>query len=144
MKMVVKVAVLATIACTLVMNVCTAAPMNNDDVIKLVKAGMSEALIFSTIDSSEPQFDVSADGIIRLKQAGVSDAVIQRLLTKKSGTAAQPAIGDKGRPCRLARRGDGRQVGVRWPPGRSWRSSVPPAVVTMRCPLLIEPRSSPD
>ena len=77
-------------------------PTGNEDVIKLLKAGMSEILILSSIDSSEFEFDTSADALIRLKQAGASDAVIQRIVTRKAGSAVQPVPSGKGAACRLA------------------------------------------
>ena len=69
-----------------------AAPMTNDDVIKMVKGGLGEATVIQAIDGAEPGFDTSADGLVKLKQGGVSDAVIQRIMARKSGTpAARPA-----------------------------------------------------
>ena len=65
-----------------------AAPMTNDDVIRMVKGGLGEATVIQAIDAAEPNFDTSADGLIRLKQGGVSDAVIQRIVAKKSGAPA--------------------------------------------------------
>jgi hypothetical protein len=47
-----------------------AATMTNDDVIQLVKAGMSEALILSAIDASDPQFDASATGTVSARISG--------------------------------------------------------------------------
>jgi outer membrane lipoprotein SlyB len=61
-----------------------AAPMNNDDVIKMVKGGLGDATVIQAIDASEPNFDTSPDGLVNLKQGGASDAVIQRILSKKS------------------------------------------------------------
>lgn len=56
----------------------------NSDCIKLAKAGLSEDLIISTINSSESySFDTSIDAIIKLKDAGVSDKVIQIMMTKQ-------------------------------------------------------------
>jgi len=69
-----------------------AAPMTNDDVIKLVRSGVGDALVIQTIDSSEPFFDTSVDGIVRLKQSGVSDAVIQKMMSKRPGAAPAPAV----------------------------------------------------
>lgn len=69
-----------------------AAPMTNDDVIRLVRGGLGEATVLQAIDSSAPAFDTSADGLIRLKQGGVSDTVIQRILSKgSSAPIAAPA-----------------------------------------------------
>tara|TARA_Y100000589_G_scaffold330843_1_gene381852 strand:- start:1090 stop:1992 length:903 start_codon:yes stop_codon:yes gene_type:complete len=56
----------------------------NSDCIKLAKAGLSEDLIISTINSSESyNFDTSIDAIIKLKEAGVSEKVIQTMMTKQ-------------------------------------------------------------
>jgi outer membrane lipoprotein SlyB len=69
-----------------------AAPMNNDDVIKLVKGGLGDSTVIQAIDAAEPQFDTSPDGLVKLKQGGVSDAVIQRILARGSAPApARPA-----------------------------------------------------
>jgi outer membrane lipoprotein SlyB len=65
-----------------------AAPMTNDDVIKMVKGGLGEATVMQAIDGAEPGFDTSADGLIKLKQGGVSDTVIQRMIARKNGAPA--------------------------------------------------------
>ncbi|MGD0347657.1 MAG: hypothetical protein ABSA85_12915 [Terracidiphilus sp.] len=64
--------------------------LNNDAIIKLVKAGLSDDLIVSTINASPGAYDVSADGMIALKAAGASDRVVAAIVAKSS-TAAQPA-----------------------------------------------------
>ncbi len=68
-----------------------AASMTNDDVIRMVRGGLSDATVLQAIDNAQPAFDPSPDGLIRLKQGGVSEAVIQRILAKGSGAA--PATG---------------------------------------------------
>ena len=67
-----------------------AAPMTNDDVVKMVKAGLGEATVIQAIDGAEPGFDTSPDGLVKLKQGGVSDNVIQRIIARKSGAPAAP------------------------------------------------------
>lgn len=62
--------------------------MNNDAIIKLVKASLSEDLIVSTINSSTASFDTSAEGIIALKAAGVTDKEIAAMVAK----AAAPTV----------------------------------------------------
>ncbi len=62
--------------------------LNNDSVIKLVKAGLSDDLIVSTINGSPGTYDTSADGIIALKTAGASDKVLAAIVQK--GTAPAP------------------------------------------------------
>jgi len=64
--------------------------LNNDAVAKLIKAGLSEDLIVSTINGSPGTYDTSADGIIALKAAGASDKVIAAILAKATAPAAPP------------------------------------------------------
>jgi hypothetical protein len=64
--------------------------LNNDAVIKLVKAGLPDDLIVSTISTSPGVYDITADGMIALKSAGVSDKVISAIVNK-TNTPAQPA-----------------------------------------------------
>lgn len=73
--------------------------LNNDSIIKLVKAGLSENLIVSTINASPGTYDTSADGIIALKQDGASDKVVSAIVAKASSgqprmdeTAASPSL----------------------------------------------------
>jgi len=68
--------------------------LNNDAVIKLVKAGLSEDLIVSTINAQPGTYDISATGLIALKEAGAGDKVIAALVAKAAGSttaAAAPA-----------------------------------------------------
>jgi outer membrane lipoprotein SlyB len=60
-----------------------AAPMSNDDVIRMVKGGLNDTTVMQAIDGAEPNFDTSPDGLVKLKQGGVSDAVIQRILARR-------------------------------------------------------------
>lgn len=65
--------------------------LNNDAVIKLVKAGLSEDVIVSTVNSSPGIYDTSADGLITLKTAGVTDKVVGAMIARASGIAPAPA-----------------------------------------------------
>lgn len=64
--------------------------LNNDSVIKLVKAGLSEDLILSTINASPGTYDASASGLIALKTAGASDKVVTAIVLKASGSTTAP------------------------------------------------------
>jgi len=64
--------------------------LNNDAVIKLVKAGLSEDMIVSTVNSSPGTYDTSADGLIALKTAGVTDKVVGAMIARASGIAPAP------------------------------------------------------
>lgn len=65
--------------------------LNNDAVLKLVKAGLSDDLIVSTINASPGTYDTSANGLIALKNGGASDRVVSAIVLKASGAA--PAAG---------------------------------------------------
>jgi hypothetical protein len=71
--------------------------VTNDEVVKMVKAGLPESLIIQKIRSSERKLDTSADALIKLKSAGVPDKVIEAMLAPGSGgtaaAAAPPAAG---------------------------------------------------
>jgi hypothetical protein len=63
--------------------------LNNDSVIKLVKAGLSDDLVVSTINASPGTYDTSPDGIISMKTAGVSDKVVSAIVSKAGSQPAQ-------------------------------------------------------
>ena len=65
--------------------------MNNDAVVKMVKAGLSDDVIVTTINSSPGSYDTSANGLIALRQADVSNKVIEAIVAKTSGGAPAPA-----------------------------------------------------
>ena len=65
--------------------------MNNDSVIRLVQAGLSEEVIISTINTSPGAYNTSVDGLIALQRAGVSEEVIAAILAKAVADAATPA-----------------------------------------------------
>ena len=65
--------------------------LNNESVIKLVKAGLSEDLIVMTVNASPGSYDTSANGLVALKTAGVSDKVVGAIVMRSSGGAASAA-----------------------------------------------------
>jgi hypothetical protein len=65
------------------------AAMTNQDVIRLVKARLSDDAIISKIRQSKTRFDTSVDALVTLKDAGVSDNLIAVMLNP---TAASPAV----------------------------------------------------
>jgi hypothetical protein len=65
--------------------------ITNDSVIKMVKAGLSQDLIVTTINSSAGKFDTSTNALIALKRAGAGDKVIAAVVVKASGVSAAPA-----------------------------------------------------
>jgi hypothetical protein len=68
----------------------SAETFNNDSVLKLVKAGMSEDVILSMVSNQPGQYTLSTDNLIALKQAGVSDKIIAAMVNRNSGGGARP------------------------------------------------------
>ena len=65
--------------------------MTNADVIKMTKAGLSDAVLINAIqDAVNRAFDRSPDALIALKQAGVSDGVIQAMFGKVAPVSSMP------------------------------------------------------
>jgi hypothetical protein len=63
--------------------------LTNEDILKLVKAGMGEEVILGTINSKAGKFSVTTDDMIALKQAGVSDKIIAAMVAR--GASPMPA-----------------------------------------------------
>jgi len=65
--------------------------MTNDDVIAMVRAGLSPALIADHIRASRSSFDLSTDELIRLARGGVSEATIGAMRQPQAAAAAREA-----------------------------------------------------
>ncbi len=59
-------------------------PLTNNDVVKMVKAGLPEATIVNAIATRDTQFDLSSAGLQALGQAGVSSKVVRAMLAAES------------------------------------------------------------
>ena len=67
--------------------------LNNDVIVKMMKAGLSDTVIIETINSSPGSYDTSPTGLIALKQAGVSDKVISAIVLRgPAKSAANDAV----------------------------------------------------
>lgn len=68
--------------------------LTNVDVVKMVRAGLSDALVITAIrQAKQTAFDVRPDALVELKAAGVSDAILAVMLNPMaSGTPAAPAM----------------------------------------------------
>ena len=58
----------------------TVEEITNEDVIRLVAAGVSPFAIRTKIENSVPNFDVSVDALVELGQNGVSGDVIDAMI----------------------------------------------------------------
>jgi hypothetical protein len=69
--------------------------MNNDSVIRMVKAGLGDDLIVQTINAQPGQYTTDADALVDLKQAGVPDRIISAMVNKgrtKIAPAETPVV----------------------------------------------------
>jgi len=62
--------------------------LNNEGVIKMMKAGLSEDVIVAAVTSSPGTYDKSADALVALKNAGVGDKIVTAIVSKSSAPAA--------------------------------------------------------
>jgi len=67
--------------------------LDNDAVIKLANAGLSDDLIITTINASPGHYDISTDGLIALKAAQLSDKVVAAIVLRANGASSNPAPG---------------------------------------------------
>jgi len=73
-----------------------AKPLTNQDVIKLVKLGLSAEIINAKIAESPANFDLSIDGLTTLAQSKVPNEVIKAMQAKSSTSPSRPASAANG------------------------------------------------
>ena len=73
----------------------TGKPLTNDDIISLLQAGLSDAVIVLAIQNSPEKFDLSPEALTKLKETGVSNTVIEAMTGQKGplteGSHQQPS-----------------------------------------------------
>ena len=107
------------------------ATLNNDDVIKMVQAKLSDAVVVTTIKASSCKVDTSPNALIKLKQGGVSDAVLQAM-AESGAAAANPAGNTPPTPAATsAVPGLPTEIGVYFKKGDEW-VEVHPEVVNWK------------
>ncbi|HWQ00101.1 MAG TPA: hypothetical protein VNK92_06485 [Vicinamibacterales bacterium] len=71
------------------------APMTNEDVLRMLESGFTEAMVVAAIQANPTRFDVSPKALLDLKEAGVPEKVIEAMLAaeaaKKPAAASSPA-----------------------------------------------------
>src|SRR5688500_4495823 len=67
--------------------------ITNADIVKMVKAGLSESIVISAIEAAPlATFELTPDALIKLKADGVSDRALAAMLTKAAaGVARAPS-----------------------------------------------------
>ena len=62
----------------------TVVAMNNKDVIRMHKAGLSEDTILAAMQKEKAEYETDTDALIELKTAGVSEKIIQGMIKAQS------------------------------------------------------------
>ena len=83
-------AVVTTIALPLIAQNPAYVQLTNSDVIKMVKAGVPEAVILRAIQVSEPAVVVTPDALIELKHKHVPDTVLGAMMDSQGAARMQP------------------------------------------------------
>jgi hypothetical protein len=95
MKSAISLALLFTLSTFLTTSAATQKkPLTNDDVVKMVKAGLDQNVITQTIAASPQEFDLSSDALIHLKEEGVPDSVVQAMVSRASARSTPSDIGE--------------------------------------------------
>jgi hypothetical protein len=111
--------------------------LTNETIIKMVRAGLGEDIIISTITSQPAKFATSPDDLIALKGAGVSDRVIgvmvERMIALNSATPPPAAAPAAPAPAAAAPAPSGtpapvNEVGVYFLKGDTWADLHPEVV----------------
>ena len=103
--------------------------LNNEAIVKLVKAGLSEDLIVGMVNSQPGNYSLGADDVIALKQAGVSDKIIAAIVAKGAAPMA-PSTGVASSPAAAAQAPQPTviEVGVYYRKAGQWIEVLPEVV----------------
>src|SRR5262245_31369279 len=64
-------------------------PFTNQDVMKLVAAGLGEGLIIAKIkEASKVDFALEVDDLVALRKAGVSEKIVEAMLDRKASASS--------------------------------------------------------
>ena len=105
--------------------------LNNDAVIKLVKAGLGDDLIVGMINQQPGSYQTGADEMIALKKAGASDKIISAIVLKGAGGAATTppaASATAAKAAAAAPAGMPTELGVYFKKGGEWTEVLPEVV----------------
>ncbi len=65
-------------------------PLQNGQIVEMVKAGFDQETIVSMIGTSPTNFDTSVQGLVMLKNSGVDETVIRAMLLKGNTASSAP------------------------------------------------------
>jgi hypothetical protein len=91
---------LTTLTAVMLAHAQATKPLTNDDILDLVKSGLTGESIVSVIAASDTAFDTSPEAITKLRNSGVAKRVIDSMLAAeaKKKAAQAPAAGEQPGP----------------------------------------------
>ncbi|HEY1755013.1 MAG TPA: hypothetical protein VGG72_06425 [Bryobacteraceae bacterium] len=108
--------------------------LNNDAVVKMVKAGLGESLVVSMIQNQPGKYSMTADDMVKLKQQGVTDNELGAMMNKGAGGApAAAAVAPAPAPAPAAPAADtdlpkDGDIGVYYKKAGQWEEMLPEVV----------------
>ena len=106
--------------------------LNNEAVVKMVKAGLGEDMIVSMIQNQPGMYVTTTDDIIALKKEGVTDRMLGAMIARASGAPAPaPATATGGGGTAAEPAGDlpkDADIGVYFKRGSEWEEMLPEVV----------------
>jgi hypothetical protein len=127
-----RVRVSAILAALFALTALAQSTLNNDAIIKMVKAGLSEDLVVTTIKAQPGKYSTTTDDLIALKKAGVSDKVVAAMMM--AGTSAPAGAAPAAAPAApppAAEPGDlpkDVEIGVYYRKAGQWEEMLPEVV----------------
>lgn len=102
--------------------------LTNDSIIKMVKAGLGDDIVVSTIKSQPAKFSTDPDGLIALKGAGVSDKVIAAMVDRMAANGGAPTPAGPVTAAAPSGAGPVNEVGVYFRKSEAWADLNPEVV----------------
>jgi hypothetical protein len=100
--------------------------LNNETVVKLIKAGLGEEIVLGMINQQPGKYSLSADDLVALKQAGASDKIIAAMMSKNAASPAPPAPTPAASASAPA--GMPSEIGVYYKKAEAWSELLPEVV----------------
>jgi len=102
--------------------------LNNDAIVKMVKAGLSDDIVVTTIKGQPGSYSTTTDDLIALKRAGVSDKVIGAMMMAGASAPAAAAPAAASAPAETADLPKDVEIGVYYRKGGQWEEMLPEVV----------------
>jgi hypothetical protein len=100
--------------------------LNNDAVVKMVKAGLGESLIVSMVQNQPGKYSLTPEDLVNLKQQGVSEKILTAMVGK--GAATAPSTAAAGAAPADSDIPPGIDIGVFYKKGGKWEEMLPEVV----------------